>query len=1206
MRIRSLFDLGLISFFLMSGSNAFAQVMCGDNTTDLGGVVFRDYNADGIKGDGVAPSNFEPTFGDVTNTAGEPFQVIAYDIDNNPIGSPVPIAADGSYLFPEIFTANSEVRLEFENLPDYMQFGSAGVDSGTNTQFHLAPSCNADLAVANPGEYCNENPDIAVSCFVNGDPADTSADSPADLITLHEFSYGFTGDQSANPVEVDTATAEQIGSTWGMGFQREDQVLLNAAMLKRHTGLYAGVDADGSGVIDGAEIVSPQQAISTIFISTSGVDGSGEVWLDGAAVGIDASAAASSSVTTPIPDNSSRGLTSSLAKSQDEEVFSMVGKVGFGDLDISDDQKTVYVVNLADKHLYAIDYDSVTSPDVAEFGKIEIPSGACPNGDSRPWAIDRHDGKIYVGTVCSGENETITAYGTAPTLGLTAQVYELTLNADPAANGGSVGTFSAAPIFQVDLDYDGTSATDDKGCIWARNNSFQLGCRWTPWLDSFSDAAYQVRSSNFSRATPIFADIEFDEEGFMILSFMDRSSHQLGSNNVRPNGAAGDINGMLGGDVLIAAPDGSGGFILENNGTVSDGIAPDPDRTTTGTNINRVGGVNSNQGPGGGEFFAFDSYGGNGGHEETQSGGMAFLPGGGELISIVMDPINVRSSGISYIDVIDASRDGVYEIFPDLTATGPRFAKAASLGDVELLCDQTPIEIGNRVWEDADGDGVQDPNEDPIAGVEVQLYEWDDLNMDGIYQAGELGDPVLDSAMMAVTATTNSDGEYYFGPRDIDASTGFVDGGLDPNTQYIVAIDQTQAALDIYSDTSPITSDTALTADGETNTATSTATNELHDSNGLEGIETDLVIAPVTTGVAGENDHTYDFGFYTPLSIGSYVWEDTNLDGVQGAPGDEPPIENAVVTLLVDDGTGNFVAATDLDGVAVASVTTGADGQYYFDNLPAGDYKVQVTPPAGYEASPQQDGADNSDTTAADETDSNINTAATGLPNGTFESGVFNLSIGDEPSEADTAAGDTQDGVADDPFDLSGNMTIDFGFVAPLSMGSYVWEDANGDGVQDPTEAPIPGAMVTLFVDDGTGTFVPATDISGAAVATQTTGADGLYHFTNLPSGDYRVQVTPPAGYEPTPIQDVADNSDTTAADESDSNINTAATGLSAGTYESGTFTLSTGGEPSESDAAAGDAQDGVDPSDSNGNMTVDFGFIAPVSVGSYVWEDAD
>ena len=61
-----------------------------------------------------------------------------------------------------------------------------------------------------------------------------------------------------------------------------------------------------------------------------------------------------------------------------------------------------------------------------------------------------------------------------------------------------------------------------------------------------------------------------------------------------------------------------------------------------------------------------------------------------------------------------------------------------------------------------------------------------------------------------------------------------------------------------------------------------------------------------------------------------------------------------------------------------------------------------------------------------------------------------------------------------------------------LSLGSFVWNDADSDGEQDPAELGLAGA-VALLVDNGSGTFVPAVDIFGDPIASITTAGDGLF-----------------------------------------------------------------------------------------------------------------
>lgn len=68
------------------------------------------------------------------------------------------------------------------------------------------------------------------------------------------------------------------------------------------------------------------------------------------------------------------------------------------------------------------------------------------------------------------------------------------------------------------------------------------------------------------------------------------------------------------------------------------------------------------------------------------------------------------------------------------------------------------------------------------------------------------------------------------------------------------------------------------------------------------------------------------------------------------------------------------------------------------------------------------------------------------------------------------------------------------------SIGDRVWLDANGDGIQDPGEAGVPGFVVNLS----------GTDLDGNPVAaTATTDADGRYLFAGLASGTYTVTFDP-------------------------------------------------------------------------------------------------
>jgi len=65
----------------------------------------------------------------------------------------------------------------------------------------------------------------------------------------------------------------------------------------------------------------------------------------------------------------------------------------------------------------------------------------------------------------------------------------------------------------------------------------------------------------------------------------------------------------------------------------------------------------------------------------------------------------------------------------------------------------------------------------------------------------------------------------------------------------------------------------------------------------------------------------------------------------------------------------------------------------------------------------------------------------------------------------------------------------------PGTIGNRVWLDEDSNGFQDKGEDGIPNVTVQLK------------DSGGTVIATQTTDANGGYLFTNLPRGDYSVQV---------------------------------------------------------------------------------------------------
>jgi len=74
------------------------------------------------------------------------------------------------------------------------------------------------------------------------------------------------------------------------------------------------------------------------------------------------------------------------------------------------------------------------------------------------------------------------------------------------------------------------------------------------------------------------------------------------------------------------------------------------------------------------------------------------------------------------------------------------------------------------------------------------------------------------------------------------------------------------------------------------------------------------------------------------------------------------------------------------------------------------------------------------------------------------------------------------------------------------SIGNFVWNDANFNGIQDLGELGLAGVTVRLR------------DANNNLLATTTTNSNGQYEFLNLCNATYLVEVVTPSGYAPTVV----------------------------------------------------------------------------------------
>ncbi len=418
-------------------------------------------------------------------------------------------------------------------------------------------------------------------------------------------------------------------------------------------------------------------------------------------------------------------------------------------------------------------------------------------------------------------------------------------------------------------------------------------------------------------------------------------------------------------------------------------------------------------------------------------------------------------------------------------------------------------QIGDFVWEDENENGIQDGGEKGVPGVSVTLM--DDKYMQ-IYQT-------TTDANGKYLFTDLTAGDYYvvFGHKAAQREAKFTKQDVDANTKD-----------DVDSDASMI---------GRTDKIT------LRDNQKQLNWDAGLIFLPqgtISSPLQGQgsiigftfNDQNGNGirdggesglpGVGVTLLAGATTGESTLKTGTRS--GDSGRETNQMITS--NDGRISFAAPADAGSLAaVNETTTDENGAYAFANLTIGEYYIKFDPPEGY-------------------------TFAT--PKGGSEL-------------------DPETGIAG-PVDIVENdtrITLNIGFTliptmitANSTIGDLVWNDTNGDGIQDRGEGGIAGAAVELYHANET------------LANSTTTDADGAYLFSALPAGEYYLVFGLPEGYTFTPADRGADD-----ARDSDADV---ATGRTA------TITL-----------ADNDTQLGWD---AGANLTA----VQTATIGGFVWNDTN
>ncbi|MEL7221519.1 MAG: SdrD B-like domain-containing protein [Bacteroidota bacterium] len=440
----------------LTSSNALSMP-CAGNAGDIGGTVFQDAENDGEK----------------LGNPGQPGIVVrVFDCSGAEVsGSPTITDSNGDWTITGL-TVNEEYQVEFtfpaDGSLDYLQPSITGIDNGSDVQFvsPMMSDCTVDYGVFDPSYCTTTAPDLIVPCYVNGNPLPTGNEAynqPA----LIKIPYAPPGDEGGS---ISIAQSHEIGSVYGVAQHRRAKKVFVGAVLRRHMGF----GPDGSGAI---YVMDEDGSNLSLFLDLNqGGISTGNITRD-----------VSTGGTNP---------------SRDADAFDGVGKTSLGDIELSADEQTLWVMNLEERTLLEIplgnDPDDPTAPAIGSVIEHAWPNPGCTNGVFRAWGLKFYQGQIYIGGVCTAENS-----------GSPANLVSYVYAHDPAGVNGNWSQVVAI----TDMDHDRGFAIDID----------MLPSDWQAWSDTWPSVSGLGGINNYVyQPQPILSDIEITREGNMILGFMDR------------------------------------------------------------------------------------------------------------------------------------------------------------------------------------------------------------------------------------------------------------------------------------------------------------------------------------------------------------------------------------------------------------------------------------------------------------------------------------------------------------------------------------------------------------------------------------------------------------------------------------------------------------------------------------------------------------
>jgi uncharacterized repeat protein (TIGR01451 family) len=452
--------------------------------------------------------------------------------------------------------------------------------------------------------------------------------------------------------------------------------------------------------------------------------------------------------------------------------------------------------------------------------------------------------------------------------------------------------------------------------------------------------------------------------------------------------------------------------------------------------------------------------------------------------------------------------------------------------------------IGDRVWNDVDKDGIQDAGETGLQDITVKLLRSSNLSV-------------------VATTLTNATGNYGF--SNVAAGTYVLEFVLPSLYMF--------SPKDVGS--SDLADSDASTTTGRTSPFTLPACDSISyldagmalicNTISLPSIGSTTVGTSYSSSVAASGDV---FPYTYAVTSGALpTWANLN------------PNTGAI--------TGTSTSTSSSSFTITATASSGCTGSRSYTLQPVCP-TLTLTPLAGALAQ---------GTVGVSYSQSFVSTGTTGTLNWSISSGTLPPGLAISPSTGTISGIPTTPTVDPSGVSITVRALDNFGCsvsqnytlrVVGLSIGNAVWLDTNNNGIKN-SEPGISGVTVQLFRPGNDN----AIGGSGGNADTQVgsdwvTDSTGAYLFSGLAPGKYFVKVTPPSGHitSGTPVT-------------SDNNVNNNNDGAQPGGLGNPIFSPII-------DLAVGAESTTDGDTDSNTNLTVDFGLFPGIQVGNLVWLDSN